>query len=63
MGRIKVNKEPREEPTPAGYIYIYTELIERLKCEVPGAFFDQNGAIEKYRRELEKWKNHISIKG
>ena len=62
MGRSKV-PERIEEPTPEAYIHVYTELIERLKCEVPGALEDQNGAMEKYRRELEKWKNHISIKG
>ena len=62
MGRIKA-PDGSEAPTPGELVYVYTELIERLKCEVPGALEDQNGAMEKYRRELEKWKNHISVKG
>jgi len=68
MGRSKL-EEKMDEPTPEGYIYVYTNLIERLEVEQtstePGSFWHHNGCqvMEKYQRELEKWKNHISIKG
>jgi len=67
MGRSKV-PERIEEPTPTAYVYVYTELIERLKREQEGikeAFWLTESCLvmEKYQRELEKWKNHVSVKG
>lgn len=67
MGRSKI-LEKLEEPTSEAYIYVYTELIERLKSEQAGIkeeFWMAESCLvmEKYQRELEKWKNHISVKG
>jgi hypothetical protein len=67
MGRSKI-LEKLEEPTPEAYVYVYTELIGRLKREqekIEEAFWMAESCLvmEKYQRELEKWKNHISVKG
>jgi hypothetical protein len=67
MGRSRV-PERIEGPSPEAHIHVYTELIARLEREqatIEEEFWMNESCLvmEKYRRELEKWKNHISIKG
>lgn len=68
MGDGGFRSQAKKEPSPEAYIYVYTELIERLERE--RASIDQEFwmlesclVMEKYSRELEKWKNHILVKG
>jgi hypothetical protein len=61
MGRSKA-PDGTSKPTPSEYIYIYTELIDRMKKEALW-MTESCLVMEKYHIELEKWKNHISIKG
>jgi hypothetical protein len=60
-------EEIREEPTPKEYIQVYDLLISRVEVDLVYSFDNDvgslNEALVRYKMELEKWKNHVDVKG